>query len=246
MTIRTALAIFASSILAIDSVGATTAWVPSAPSTVVEFSAQTDANKNKSKKPKNAERPAVQQNQRKGNQNVQRQNQRKENQNVQRREIQRTGNKKTTTKKTITTTTTPKGASKTIAPAGAGAKSVTPKAARVVTPKGTRAVTAGRFRGLSASGAGRASVRGRNFSTWRGGRGYRARHGNAWVTFVPLAVLAGILIGENHYYPYAYISAPQDYCDGLTEDGCQLMWDDVETVEGDVVGQCVAYCPWQD
>jgi hypothetical protein len=231
MTIRTALAIFAASILAIDSAGATTAWVPSGPSTVVEFSAQTDTNKNKSKKPKNVQRPAVQQNQRKGNQNV------------QRREIQRTVNKKTTTKKTITTT---KGTSKTVAPAGAGAKSVTPKAARVVTPKGARVVTASRMRGLSASGAGNASIRGRNFSTWRGGRGYRARHGDAWVTFVPLAVLAGILIGESHYYPYAYISAPQDYCDGLTEDGCQLMWDDVETVEGDVVGQCVTYCPWQD
>jgi hypothetical protein len=35
------------------------------------------------------------------------------------------------------------------------------------------------------------------------------------------------------------------YCQGLTEDGCELMWQDVETIEGDVVPQCVAYCPWQ-
>jgi len=32
---------------------------------------------------------------------------------------------------------------------------------------------------------------------------------------------------------------------GLTEDGCELMWQPVETVEGDLVDQCVAYCPWQ-
>ena len=32
---------------------------------------------------------------------------------------------------------------------------------------------------------------------------------------------------------------------GITEDGCELMWQEVETIEGDVINQCVAYCPWQ-
>jgi hypothetical protein len=114
----------------------------------------------------------------------------------------------------------------------------------VVVPKGSGKVTAKRMRGLSR-GKGQASVRGRNFSTWRGGR-YRTRYRNRWVTFVPLAALTAILIGENRYYPYAYISAPIDYCEGITEDGCDLRWREVETIEGDRVGQCVAYCPWQD
>ena len=33
--------------------------------------------------------------------------------------------------------------------------------------------------------------------------------------------------------------------EGQTEDGCELMWQDVQTEEGDVIEQCVAYCPWQ-
>ena len=52
-------------------------------------------------------------------------------------------------------------------------------------------------------------------------------------------------IGSSQYYPYAYVSAPEPYCEGLTEDGCELMWQEVETIEGDVINQCVAYCPWQ-
>jgi len=110
--------------------------------------------------------------------------------------------------------------------------------------KKDRKVTAKRMRGLSR-GHGEFAVRGRNFSTWRGDR-YRVRHHDRWATFVPLSALAAILIGEQRYYPYAYLSAPQDYCEGETEDGCELRWREVETIEGDVIGQCVAYCPWQD
>jgi hypothetical protein len=91
--------------------------------------------------------------------------------------------------------------------------------------------------------AGRASFGGRNFSVWR--QNHRVRHGGSWRTFVALGVLAPLLIGANQYYPYAYIEAPEDYCEGLSEDGCELVWDNVETIEGDVVPQCVAYCPWQ-
>ena len=116
-------------------------------------------------------------------------------------------------------------------------------ARRVVTPRGSRAVTASRIRGVPAHGTRRAVIRGHNYSAWR--TGHRVRHGSGWRTFGALSILGAILVGSNEYYPYAYISAPEAYCEGLTEDGCELMWQQVETVEGDVVDQCVAYCPWQ-
>jgi hypothetical protein len=137
----------------------------------------------------------------------------------------------------------PKITPKTVAPA-AGRKLVSPAVApRVVTPRGARTVTASRLRGVPARGAGRAVIRGQNYSVWRSG--YRVRHGSGWRTFVGLSVLGAIVIGSSDYYPYAYISAPEPYCEGLTEDGCQLLWQDVQTIEGDVTPQCVAYCPWQ-
>ena len=114
---------------------------------------------------------------------------------------------------------------------------------RVITPRGTRAVTASRLRGVPARGAGRTVIRGQNYSAWRSG--YRVRRGSGWRTFVALSALGAIAIGSSQFYPYAYISAPEPYCEGLTEDGCELMWQEVETIEGDVVNQCVAYCPWQ-
>lgn len=107
-----------------------------------------------------------------------------------------------------------------------------------------KAVTSKRLRGLPEGRAGRAFVHGRNYSTWRGGN-YRIRHRDRWRTFVPLSALAVLLVGPRHYYPYAYISAPRLYCDGYTEDGCLLNWEEVETLEGDLISQCVAYCPWQ-
>ena len=138
----------------------------------------------------------------------------------------------------------PKTTPKVVAPAAAGRKAVSPAAApRVVTPRGARTVTASRLRGVPAHGAGRVVIRGQNYSAWRSG--YRVRHGSGWWTFVALSTLGAIAIGSNEYYPYAYISAPEPYCEGLTEDGCQLMWQELETIEGGVVNQCVAYCPWQ-
>lgn len=116
---------------------------------------------------------------------------------------------------------------------------------KVFTPRGanSRVVSAARIRSAPARGAFRTTIRGRNYSVWRSG--YRARHGNRWRTFVALGTLGILAIGAAEYYPYAYIDAPADYCDGLTEDGCQMVYDEVETVEGDVVPQCVAYCPQQ-
>lgn len=138
----------------------------------------------------------------------------------------------------------PRDTRRTVSPAATSRKSASPAVApRVVTPHGTRAVTASRLRGVPVRGAGRTVIRGQNYSAWRGG--YRVRHGSNWRTFVALGALGAIAIGTRHYYPYAYISAPAPYCEGLTEDGCELVWQQVETIEGDVIDQCVAYCPWQ-
>jgi len=158
----------------------------------------------------------------------------------------------TATRKVSTPTTatrkvsTPTTATRKVTTPITAARKVTPGAApKIVSPSGAKAhvVTAGKLRGMPASGAGQATILGHNYSVWRSG--YRVRHGNGWLTFVALRTLSFITIGSRHYYPYAYITAPQPYCTGLTEDGCQLMWQDVETIEGDIVSQCVAYCPWQ-
>jgi hypothetical protein len=124
-------------------------------------------------------------------------------------------------------------------------RTVKSRTTRTVTPSATRtrAVTTARFRSMPSRGAGRASIRGHSYSVWRSG--YRVRHDGGWRTFVALSALTAIAVGSSQYYPYAYVSAPQPYCSGLTADGCELHWQDVETIEGDVVSQCVAYCPWQ-
>jgi hypothetical protein len=150
---------------------------------------------------------------------------------------------RTTVTKRATRKLTPSATRTTVTPLTT--RKLTRPAARTVTLSGAtaRTVTAGRLRGVPLRGAGRAKIRGHNFSVWRSG--HRVRHGSGWRTFIALSALSAILIGSNNYYPYAYLSAPQSYCEGLTEDGCQLMWQEVETLEGDVVYQCVAYCPWQ-
>jgi hypothetical protein len=133
-----------------------------------------------------------------------------------------------------------------VVPRSGSPSSGAPKTARkVFTPRGanSRIVSAARIRGVPMRGAGRTTIGGRNYSVWRSG--YRLRRGDHWRTFVALGTLSSLMIGSAEYYPYAYIDAPADYCDGLTEDGCQLVYDEVETLEGDAVGQCVAYCPWQ-
>jgi hypothetical protein len=119
------------------------------------------------------------------------------------------------------------------------------KNVKVFTPKGPNAkvVTDIKIRNIPRSGPGRFAIRGHNYSAWRSG--YRVRHGDGWRTFVALSALGVLAIGAAEYYPYAYIDSPQPFCEGLTEDGCQLDWQDVETIEGDVIGQCVAFCPWQ-
>jgi hypothetical protein len=98
---------------------------------------------------------------------------------------------------------------------------------------------------FNMKGSNKAFVNGKHYTIWHGNNTYRIRYGNSWRTFVALGVLAPLLIGAHHYYPYAYIDAPGPYCAGLTEDGCQLVYDEVETINGDLYPQCVAFCPWQ-
>ncbi len=92
-------------------------------------------------------------------------------------------------------------------------------------------------------GANQAFVNGKSYSVFH--NNYRRRHNGRLYTFVGLALLAPLAIGAATYYPYAYLNVPEDYCSGLTEDGCEMVYREVETVEGDPIGQCTAYCPWQ-
>lgn len=102
---------------------------------------------------------------------------------------------------------------------------------------------AGAARALAIRGASRATIAGQNFSIRRGS--YRVRRGEHWRTFVGPSALSAIFLGFALYYPYAYIDVSDDYCQGWTEDGCQLQWTAVPTYEGPSEFQCVAYCPWQ-
>jgi hypothetical protein len=85
---------------------------------------------------------------------------------------------------------------------------------------------------------------GRPYRYWRGGP-WRVRYGSGWRTFVAVSLVAPIVVGAATYYPYAYIEAPADVCEGITEDGCQLTWTEVELEGGGTAPQCVTYCPWQ-
>jgi len=96
---------------------------------------------------------------------------------------------------------------------------------------------------MAIRGASRTTIGGRNYSIWRDSR--RVRRGANFRTFVGLSTLGALMFGSAYYYPYAYIDAPAPYCEGLTEDGCQLQWRLVPTLEGPMEYQCVAYCPWQ-
>jgi hypothetical protein len=81
-------------------------------------------------------------------------------------------------------------------------------------------------------------IKGQNFTVWRGA--HRVRVGNRFHRFGPLA-LGAIVVSGVSYFPYAYLSAPEPVCEGVTEDGFVLQWVEVETLEGDTVYQCVAF-----
>ena len=88
-----------------------------------------------------------------------------------------------------------------------------------------------------------AFLHGKNYSVHR--RDYRVRRNGRLFTFVALGVLAPLVIGAATYYPYAYLNVPEDYCEGRTDDGCEMVYDEVETADSEAIPQCVAYCPWQ-
>lgn len=122
---------------------------------------------------------------------------------------------------------------------GSGARVITRNnaAPRALTFKPNRSTYAVRIRAGNSY-----SYRGRNYSLWRTGP-WRHRYGNRWRTYVALTTLGAIAVGASSYYPYAYIDAPAEACEGITEDGCQLVYDEVETLEGGTAPVCVAYCP---
>jgi hypothetical protein len=92
-------------------------------------------------------------------------------------------------------------------------------------------------------GANQAFVSGKNYSVYR--NNYRVRRNGRFYTFVGLGLLAPLAIGGTAYYAYAYLNVPEDYCSGLTEDGCEMVYREIDTVEGGELEQCTAYCPWQ-
>lgn len=99
------------------------------------------------------------------------------------------------------------------------------------------------LRAIGTSSTGRVYIGGRNYSVWRGP--HRVRYAGRWATLAAIGALGFIVYSGARYYPYAYISAEGPYCEGLTPDGCVLQLQEVSTVEGLIVPQCVAYCPWQ-
>jgi len=132
---------------------------------------------------------------------------------------------------------------KAVTPKAVTPKAVTPKA---IAPKGAPKVVSPSGRGFRAIGprsTGRIVMGGRNYSVWRGA--HRVRYDGRWATLGALSALSVFFYAGASYYPYAYISASRPYCEGITEDGCVLRWEEVPTVEGPRVFQCVAYCPWQ-
>lgn len=78
-------------------------------------------------------------------------------------------------------------------------------------------------------------VRGPHYTYWQGARR----------RLIVITAISAILIGGSYYYPYGYLPVGQPICYGLTPDGCDLRWIEVPTVDGFMVPQCVAFCPWQ-
>jgi hypothetical protein len=66
--------------------------------------------------------------------------------------------------------------------------------------------------------------------------------GGKWKVFVPFTALGVALIGGAYYYPDAYVGFARPYCSGLTPDGCQLNWQQVNFEDGGGDWQCVQYC----
>jgi hypothetical protein len=150
--------------------------------------------------------------------------------------------KQTTTPKVVTTPkiTTPKVTTpKVVTPKTTTPKTTIPNTAASKTTSPTRLG----LRTIGASSTGKATIRGQNYTVWRGT--HRVRHNGRWATLAAITTLGIIAVGGADYYPYAYISATGPYCEGITDEGCVLRWEQVQALEGPWVYECVAYCPWQ-
>ncbi len=67
--------------------------------------------------------------------------------------------------------------------------------------------------------------------------------GGRWRTFVGFATLGALLIGVDYWDPDGYVAIAEPACFGVTEDGCQLRWQNVAFDDGSgAVAQCVSYC----
>jgi hypothetical protein len=153
--------------------------------------------------------------------------------------------KRTVTPKVVTPkVTTPKVTPKVTTPKVVTPKATTPKTtlSKTAAPKTVSPTRLG-LRATGPSSTGKAVIRGRNYTVWRGT--HRVRHDGRWATLAAISTLSIFVFSGANYYPYAYVSATGPYCEGVTEDGCILEWQEVPTVEGRGVYQCVAYCPWQ-
>ena len=67
--------------------------------------------------------------------------------------------------------------------------------------------------------------------------------GGKWKYFVPFTALGVVLVGGTYFYPDAYVGFARPYCSGLTPDGCQLNWQQVNFEDGGADWQCVQFCP---
>lgn len=107
--------------------------------------------------------------------------------------------------------------------------SLGPKAANLAGPK------------LLPKGQNFTLINKKNFTIFRGPRGIwwngRLR------TLVALGVLGGIYVGGTYFLADGYVPIGYPVCRGLTEEGCSLVWRDVPTEDGDVIAQCVQFCP---
>lgn len=70
----------------------------------------------------------------------------------------------------------------------------------------------------------------------------RFRYGNVWRRLVPLTAIAGITVAGIAYAPYGYAAVSRPICQGVTDEGCQLRWQEVPTDDGGQVTQCVQFC----
>ena len=84
------------------------------------------------------------------------------------------------------------------------------------------------------------AIHGRRFTTFTGRRLW---WNGGWRTLVGVGLLTGWAVGDAFYYPESYVAYSQPLCNGFTDDGCALRWQDVATDDGSTVPQCVRACP---